>query len=85
MKLTSESDRFIRLYIGILKEQLYISVTNSFGGEIKKGGKTYLSTKGSSTNGFGLMRIDSIVNKYNGYVNRQNEEGVFATEIMLPL
>jgi len=85
MKLSSESDRFLRVYIGILKEQLYISVTNSVGGEIKKRGKIYLSTKGSSTHGFGLMRIDRIVNKYHGYVNRQNEEGVFATEIMLPL
>jgi hypothetical protein len=31
------------------------------------------------------MRIDKIAAKYGGYVNRKNEEGVFASEIMLPL
>jgi sensor histidine kinase YesM len=64
---------------------LYISVSNSVGGEIKKSGKVYFSTKNSDFHGFGLMRIDRIAAKYDGYVNRQNEEGVFATEIMLPL
>jgi len=31
------------------------------------------------------MRIDRLVDKYNGYVNRQDEPGAFATEVMLPL
>lgn len=85
LKQPNEVERFIRVYIGILKEHLYISVSNSVGGEIKKSGKTYISTKDSTTHGFGLMRTDKIVNKYSGYVNRQNEDGVFATEVMLPL
>lgn len=80
-----ESARFIRVYIGILKNQLYISVQNSVCGEIRKSGRTYLSTKGGPSHGFGLVRIDRIVEKYGGYLNRQNEEGVFATEILLPL
>lgn len=77
--------RFIRLFIGILKEQFYLSVSNSVYGELKKEGKIYLSTKNTAGHGFGLMRIDRIVKKYDGYMNRQNEEGIFATEIMLPL
>ena len=78
-------NRFIRVYIGTLKQQLYICVTNSVGGEVKKVGKAYLSTKDSDTHGFGLMRIDRLADKYNGYVNRQDEPGAFATEVMLPL
>jgi len=31
------------------------------------------------------MRVDKIAGKYGGYINRQDEEGVFATEVMLPL
>ena len=85
LKQPNESERFIRIYIGKHKEMLYISVSNSVGGEVKKSGKTYHSTKNSDSHGFGLMRIDRIVAKNGGYVNRQNEEGVFATEIMLPL
>lgn len=84
-KIEDENKRFIRIYISVLKRQLYIYVSNSAGEDIKKlriG--EYLTTKGSG-HGFGLKRINSLVDKYGGYLNRQNEPGVFATEIMLPL
>lgn len=83
-KLEDSDKRFIRIYIGLLKQQLYISVSNSVGGEIKKEGKTYFSTK-NANHGFGLKRIDKIVSKYGGYINRQDETDVFATEIMIAL
>ncbi|MFT8390203.1 MAG: GHKL domain-containing protein [Sporolactobacillus sp.] len=82
LALTKTDDRFIRIYIGTLKAQLYISVTNATAANKRR--SDYHSTKGSG-HGFGLRRIDATVRKYNGYVNRQNEPGVFATEIMLPL
>lgn len=85
VKLPREEDRFIRIYLDILKGQLYLSVSNSTGGELKKTGKAYASTKEQAGHGFGLMRIDKIAEKYNGFVNRQSEPGVFATEVMLPL
>lgn len=85
LKQAEGEKRFVRVYIGILKQQLYICVTNSVGGQVKKVGKTYLTTKPSATHGFGLMRLDRLVQKYGGYVNRQDEPGAFATEIMLPL
>lgn len=79
------SGQFIRIFIGVLKENLYISAYNSTGGEIKKYRNQYLSVKNSTAHGLGLWRVDRIVEKNQGFVNRQNEEGVFATEIMLPL
>lgn len=85
MKLENPKDRFIRVYIREMKGQLYISITNSVGGELKKSGLRYISTKLTENHGFGLKRVDSLVAKYKGFINRQNEEGVFATEIMLPL
>lgn len=78
-----QSERFLRVYIGRLKGQFYISIQNS-AGVIKKDKNTYLSTK-SGEHGYGIFRIDRMVKKYHGYVNRQNEEGVFATEILIPL
>lgn len=84
-QLSDDSERFIRIFIGILKENLYISVYNSTGKEIKKVRNQYISVKNSKEHGLGLGRVDSIVEKNKGFVNRQNEEGVFATEIMLPL
>lgn len=85
LRQPDETEQFIRVYIGVLKGQLYISVSNSMSGMAKKSGKRYISEKSSESHGFGLLRVDSIVRKYGGYINRQNEEGVFATEIMLPM
>lgn len=80
-----QENRFIRVYIDILKGQLYIYVMNSVNEELKRKGKTYISTKNSRNHGFGLMRMDKVVERHNGYIDRQDEEGVFATEVMLPL
>lgn len=83
-RVLNKDERFIRIYIDIVKKQLYISVTNSMDGRARKKGLQYLSTK-AGLHGFGLLRIDRIASKYGGFINRQNEEGVFATEVMLPL
>lgn len=84
MQIKNKDESFIRIYIDIVKKQLYISVANSMNGSAKRRGLQYLSTK-SGLHGFGLIRIDRIASKYGGFINRQNEEGVFATEVMLPL
>ena len=85
MKIEQESERFIRVYMDILKGQFYIYIMNAIGENPKKAGGSYISTKNQEHHGFGLMRIDKVVDKYHGYLERQHEEGVFATEIMLPL
>lgn len=84
MQIPDEKKRFIRIYIDIIKKQLYISVTNSMEGRAKRQENLFLSEKQGS-HGFGLVRIDGIVAKYHGYINRQTENEVFATEVMLPL
>jgi sensor histidine kinase YesM len=83
-KIEDPDDRFIRVYLGILKKQLYISITNSTGESVKIRTDAYFSAK-RGDHGHGLKRIDQTVKKYDGYLNRQNEPGVFATEILLPL
>lgn len=85
LRQSEEENRYIRVFMGTMKGQLYLSVYNSVGNSIRKNGKVYLSSKASPSHGFGLMRVDRIAAKYGGYVNRQNEEGIFATEVMLPL
>lgn len=84
MRVEKKEDRFIRIYMDIIKKQLYISVINSMEGSVRRSGAQYLSIK-QGLHGFGLLRIDSIVSKYHGYINRQSEQGVFATEVTLPL
>lgn len=84
VKQEEEKERFIRVYIGKFKGQFYISVSNSVGGALKKQGGIYQTTK-SGGHGFGLKRVDALIEKYGGYLNRQDEGDVFATEVMLPI
>lgn len=84
MRLADSQKRFIRVYMGSHKGQFYISVTNS-ASALRRKGQSYLSTKSQDGHGFGLVRIDRVAAKYGGSVNRQSEEGVFATEILLPI
>ncbi len=76
--------RFIRVYIGIFKQQLYISVSNSTDASRRKKLSELISNK-QGAHGLGLKRIDRIVDAYEGFVNRKNEPGIFATEVLLPL
>ena len=77
-------NQFIRLYIGIFQKQLYLSVSNATSETVRKLDEQYISTK-RGNHGHGLKRINKIVDKYGGFVNRKNEPGVFVTEILLPL
>lgn len=85
MRVDDLGQRFIRVYIDILKGQLYIYVMNATAGELRRVGRVYETLKNSRHHGFGLMRIDKVVDRYHGYLERENEEGVFATEVLLPL
>ncbi|MGN1145327.1 MAG: sensor histidine kinase [Acetatifactor sp.] len=83
-KMPEAAERFLRIYVCIRKQQLYIAVTNSTGEAIRKLDAEYISNK-RGDHGHGLKRIDIVVDKYKGYIRRANEPGVFSTEIMLPL
>lgn len=83
-KIEDLDDRFLRIYMCVRKQQLYISVSNATNEVIRKLDKEYITNK-RGNHGHGLKRINLIVEKHQGYINRQNEPGVFATEIMLPM
>ena len=79
--LLPEKERLIRLYIDMKGTQLYISFTN-FTAAKKQLGR-FQSTKGEG-HGFGLVRIDAIVERMGGYLSRNSEDGAFTTEILIP-
>ena len=76
--------KFIRIYIGMFKQQLYISVSNSTNAKRRRRLNELVTSK-LGEHGFGLRRIDKIAEQYDGFVNRKNEPGIFATEVMLPV
>jgi sensor histidine kinase regulating citrate/malate metabolism len=84
LKLPDPADQFIRVYIDVKREQLYISVTNSTAKRPRKQGTRYITDK-QGYHGLGLMRVDRIVHKWGGWLKRRDEDGVFSTEVMLPV
>jgi len=79
-----EEKRVIRIFMEMKNTQLYISITNATAeGKRHKINGLFTSNKGEG-HGFGLARIDNIVERHSGYINRNSEDGVFTTEILLP-
>ncbi len=76
--------RLIRIFMEMKNTQLYISVTNTTGAkkQYRVNGR-FASTKGAG-HGFGLARVDAVVERQSGYVSRGSEDGAFTTEILLP-
>lgn len=83
-RMHDDTEQFLRIYIGIFKQQLYISVANSTDELVRKLDHEYITNK-RGNHGHGLKRIHNTVNKYDGYINSKNEPGVFVTEIMIPI
>ena len=80
-----EEQRMIRVYMDTKGTQLYISFTNlTAGKKLPKQAGRFRTTKGEG-HGFGLVRMDTIVERLGGYLSRNSEDGAFTTEILLPL
>ena len=79
-----EDQRIIRVYMDMKGMQLYISFTNfTATKKMEKIGGVFHTTKGDR-HGFGLVRIDNIIERLNGYLSRNSEDGAFTTEILIP-
>ncbi len=79
-----EEKRMLRVYIEMKKDRLYMSFTNlTAEKKLQKENGRFRSSK-SGMHGFGLLRVDSIIQKYGGYLNRNSEDGAFTTEVLLP-
>lgn len=79
-----EGERMIRVYMDMKGSQLYISFTNfTAAKKLSKVGGRFRTTKGEG-HGFGLVRIDSIIERLDGYLSRNSEDGAFTTEILIP-
>ena len=77
-------ERLIRVYLDMKGTQLYLSFTNvTAQGKREKRNGRFLTTKGEG-HGFGLVRVDAIVERLDGYLSRNSEDGAFTTEILIP-
>ncbi len=78
-----ETKRFIRIYIAMVKEQFYLSVQNGSKEVIGFEQQNFITTK-RGNHGLGMKRVAAVVDRWGGYLNLNQETGVFATEITIP-
>jgi len=81
----NEQTRSIVFSLLVQGKNLSLSILNSYDGEIKRAGKRFLTVKNDQFHGIGLQYVDSIVDKYQGHVLREYQDGIFETHVFLPL
>ncbi len=83
-KQIAEENRFLRIYMKVNKSQLYLSIQNSAKEDPDFNEQNYI-TKKRGNHGLGMTRVQTAVEKYQGYLNLANEPGIFAAEVTIPL
>lgn len=83
-KQIAEENRFLRIYMKVNKSQLYFSIQNSAKEDPDFNEQNYI-TKKRGNHGLGMKRVQTTVEKYQGYLNLANEPGIFAAEVTIPL
>lgn len=62
---------------------LYLVIKFHLSKKLGKLGRVFATTKGLG-HGLGLSRIENIVEKHDGYLSFNSEDGAFTAEILLP-
>lgn len=82
--LEKVKDGILDFYMRYDRQVLYISLYNTYDGEVKKKGKVYLTTKrGPGEHGLGLRSIEYVVEKYQGEVRIEQKDNLFQADIVL--
>lgn len=74
---------YIDIYIGMKGKMLYFHMMNSAGSKQKKSGSLF-STQKSGLHGFGLHRVESIIEEHCGWCKYNSEDGAFTSEFLVP-
>jgi hypothetical protein len=84
-RMPEGAQKFITFELLVRENNLFLSIYNSFAGKISRDGEEYMSSKSRPHGGVGIKYVDSILARYEGYAMREYNNGVFATQVMIPL
>ena len=77
-------ERVLTVRIKYIKRMLYMSVYNSYNGDVKREGNKLLTTKAKKEeHGIGMTSIQHIVDKYQGEMTIKTAEDMFKTDIIM--
>ena len=90
IRAAKESEEgFLHIKISYQRGILLINIKNSYYGELVKTDDKYISTKeydrtdSSQLHGLGIKNVKKIVEKYNGSIEIEDEDGVFDVRILM--
>ncbi len=75
--------KFINLKITSRNSNLIITISNNTNGYVNEVDGKFFTTKNNPMSGIGLIQVDNIIKKYNGYINRKHENNIFTTYIII--
>ncbi|MEG0240300.1 sensor histidine kinase [Anaerorhabdus sp.] len=79
------SNKYIELKMNIYKEQLFISLTNSFDGSIKQSDNQLLSLKQDKNHGYGINNVKRVIEDLHGTITFTYDENKFIVNILMPI
>lgn len=80
----AEPERFIRIYCKMKGKMLYFSMINAAGEKQKKHSSLFLTGK-RGLHGFGLKRVENIIESHGGWCKYNSEDGAFTSEFLVPV
>lgn len=83
-KYVQESQRFIKLVIRPIQNDISIVIQNQYDGKLKTKAGKVLTRKEHGDHGIGIKQIEKIVSRANGYCLWEVEETIFTVTIILP-
>ena len=83
-KMQEDECRFISIQAKTVKKCFLIEVKNSMG-RTEKYAEGFTNKGDSQEHGIGLLNVGDVVNKYNGAVNIEAENGIFVISILMPM
>lgn len=83
-KLNNCSQKFINIKSNISGSYMYMSIENSYDGQISKNGVEFITwKKNKKFHGVGLENVRITVNKYNGMLKYDYNESVFKVSVLM--
>jgi two-component system sensor histidine kinase AgrC len=85
-RLPKDSNRIFSIYIKYSKNNMIITIKNSFSGILNEAGGVLKSTKSTpGEHGLGIRNVKSVVDKYDGIMKISHSSQLFKVTISLPV
>ncbi len=82
-RMQSDESRFIKIHAKTIKKCFLLEVKNSVD-RTEKYTDGFTNKGDSQEHGIGLLNVGDVVNRYNGAVHIEAEEGIFVISILMP-